>query len=96
MLYEITEYGEFKTSNKEEKKSQIILIHTGRPIENYLQSLKYRYNGKFSRIPNYVINRNGNILKLLDNDDYSNLFSDKHVNRNSIIICLENLFWLQK
>ncbi len=96
MLYEITEYGEFKTSNKEEKKSQIILIHTGRPIENYLQSLKYRYNGKFSRIPNYVINRNGNILKLLDNDDYSNLFSDKHVNRNSIIICLENLGWLQK
>ncbi len=96
MLYQITEYGEFKTSNKEEKKSQIILIHTGRPVENYLQSLKYRYNGNFNRIPNYVINRNGNILKLLGNDDYTNLFSDKHVNRNSIIICLENLGWLQK
>ena len=71
MLYEITEYGEFETSLKEDNKSLIILIHTGRPIENYLQSLKYRYNGKFQKLPNYVINRNGNILKLLDNDDYS-------------------------
>ena len=96
MLYEITEYGEFETSLKEDNKSQIILIHTGRPIENYLQSLKYRYNGKFQKLPNYVINRNGNILKLLDNEDYSKFFSDRHVNRNSIVICLENLGWLQK
>ena len=96
MLYEISEYGNFTSEQKEDNKSQIILVHTGRPTENYLQSLKFRYNGKLNRIPNYVITRNGNILKLLNNGEFTDFFSNKHVNRNSIVICLENLGWLQK
>jgi N-acetyl-anhydromuramyl-L-alanine amidase AmpD len=96
MLYEISEYGNFTSEQKEDNKSQIILVHTGRPVENYLQSLKFRYNGKLNRIPNYVITRNGNILKLLNDGEYTDFFTNKHVNKNSIVICLENLGWLQK
>ena len=90
MLYEISEYGNFTSEQKEDNKSQIILVHTGRPVENYLQSLKFRYNGKLNRIPNYVITRNGNILKLLNDGEYTDFFTNKHVNKNSIVICLEN------
>ena len=96
MLYEISEYGDFKSLGVEESKRQVILVHTGRPFENYLNGLKYRFNGKFNKIPNYVIKRNGDILKLLDNEEYTNFFYDKNINRGSIIICLENLGWLQK
>jgi N-acetyl-anhydromuramyl-L-alanine amidase AmpD len=96
MLYEISEYGNFTSEQKEDNKNQIILVHTGRPAENYLQSLKFRYNGKLNRIPNYVITRNGNILKLLNDGEYTDFFTNKHVNRNSIVICLENLGWLNK
>jgi N-acetyl-anhydromuramyl-L-alanine amidase AmpD len=96
MLYEISEYGNFTSEQKEDNKSQIILVHTGRLAENYLQSLKFRYNGKLNRIPNYVITRNGNILKLLNDGEYTDFFNNKHVNKNSIVICLENLGWLQK
>jgi hypothetical protein len=93
---EITKYGEFKPTGKQKKKHQIILTHTSRNLSEYLQSLKYRYNGDFKRIPNYIISREGKILKLLDNQEHTNFFKEPNINRNSVIICLENLGWLQK
>ena len=95
-MLDIEKYGNFKPSGKQKKKRQIILCHTSREVEEYLTSLKFRYNGKFDRIPNYVITREGNILQLLSNTSYTNYFSEENVNRNSIIICLENLGWLEK
>ena len=95
-MFEIVEYGEFKPTGKQKKKHQIILTHTARKLDDYLQSLKYRYNGSYHRIPNYIITREGKILKLLSNIEHTNYFSDVNVNRNSIIISLENLGWLQK
>ena len=93
---EIIKYGDFKPLGKQKKKSQIILTHTSRNVENYLASLRYRYNGKFSRIPNYVVTKDGKILQLLDNIEHTEYFSDININRNSIVICLENLGWLEK
>ena len=93
---EITNYGDFKPLGKQKKKSQIILTHTSRNVENYLASLRYRYNGKFNRIPNYVVTKDGKILQLLDNIEHANYFSEVNINRNSIIVCLENLGWLEK
>lgn len=93
---EITKYGEFKPTGKQKKKHQIILTHSSRNLNEFLQSLKYRYNGDFNRIPNYVITREGKILKLLDNQEHTDYFKEPNINRNSIIICLENLGWLQK
>jgi N-acetyl-anhydromuramyl-L-alanine amidase AmpD len=93
---EIIKYGEFKPVGKQKKKHQIILTHTSRNINDYLQSLKFRFNGSFKRVPNYIITREGKIIQLLGNTEHSEYFKDPNINRNSIIISLENLGWLQK
>jgi N-acetyl-anhydromuramyl-L-alanine amidase AmpD len=95
-MLDIIEYGNFKPMGKQKKKKQIILTHTGRNIINYLQSIKYRLNGKYDKIPNYIIDREGKILKLLNDSEHTNIFSDKNINRNAIVICLENLGWLER
>ena len=95
-MIDITKYGEFKPVGKQKKKHQIILTHTSRHINDYLQSLKFRFNGSFKRIPNYIITREGKIIQLLGNTEHSEYFKDPNINRNSIIVSLENLGWLQK
>jgi len=95
-MMEIIKYGDFKPLGKQKKKSQIILTHTSRNVENYLASLRYRYNGKYTKIPNFVITKEGKVLQLLENIEHSNYFSEVNINRNSIIISLENLGWLEK
>jgi len=95
-MTDIIKYGEFKPVGKQKKKHQIILTHTSRNINDYLQSLKFRFNGDFKRIPNYIITREGKIIQLLRNTEHSEYFKDPNINRNSIIISLENLGWLQK
>jgi N-acetyl-anhydromuramyl-L-alanine amidase AmpD len=95
-MVDIQKYVKFKGTGKQKKKNQIILTHTSRNINDYLQSLKYRYNGEYDKIPHYVITREGVILQLLTNTEYSNYFSDPKIKEGSIIICLENLGWIQK
>ena len=95
-MLKIVKYGDFKPLGKQKKKHQIIISHSSRPIEEYLLSLKYRYNGKFPRVPNYVITRDGRVLELLSKTEHSNFFRESNINRNSVIIVLENLGWLQK
>jgi N-acetyl-anhydromuramyl-L-alanine amidase AmpD len=95
-MLNIENYGNFKTTGKQKKKKQIILCHTSREVEEYLTSLKFRYNSKYDKIPNYVITKNGTVLQLLPDDGHSNYFLEPNINRNSIIVCLENLGWLEK
>lgn len=95
-MFEIISYGDFKATGKQKKKKQIILCHTSREIGEYLTSLKFRVNGSYDKIPNYVISREGTILKLMSDTEHSNFFKVDNINRNSIIISLENLGWLQK
>jgi N-acetyl-anhydromuramyl-L-alanine amidase AmpD len=84
-----------KTINNSDK-TQIILVHTSRKIEEYLTSLKYRHNGNYNKIPHYVISREGRIIQLLDDQDYSEFFNDPTYDNRSIVISLENLGWLEK
>ena len=95
-MLNIENYGNFKTTGKQKKKKQIILCHTSREVKEYLTSLKVRYNSKYDKIPNYVITKSGTILQLLPDDAHSNFFYETNINKNSIIICLENLGWLEK
>ena len=95
-MVEIVKYGNFKAGGKQQKKKQIILTHTSRKVQNYLQSLKYRFNGKYNKIPNFVITKDGRVLQLLETYEHTNYFSEPNINRNGIIISLENLGWLQK
>jgi N-acetyl-anhydromuramyl-L-alanine amidase AmpD len=95
-MLKIEKYGKFKCLGKQKNKKQIILCHTSSEVEEYLASLKYRYNSKYDKIPNYIITKNGTILQLLTNDGHTNFFTQENINKNSIIICLENLGWLEK
>lgn len=95
-MVDFEKYGNFKILGKQKKKKQIILCHTGREVKDYLASLNFRYNGKYDKIPNYVITRSGKIYKLLEDHTHSHFFSDININRNAVIICLENLGWLEK
>ena len=95
-MVNIENYGDFKSVGKNKKKRQIILTHTSREVEEYLTSLKFRYNGKYDKIPNFLITKDGRVLQLLSEIEYSNYFTNKSINKNSIIISLENLGWLEK
>lgn len=95
-MLKITNYDGFKPLGKQKNKNKIILINTFRDVKGYLVSLKYRHNGEYDKIPNYVITKKGEILRLLGDSGYSNLFDDKLIKYNSIIIAIENLGWLEK
>lgn len=92
----IIEYGNFKNENISKIKKQIILIHSGRNSEEYITSLKYRHNGSYNKVPNYFIDREGKIIKLLNDNQYSKFFFKNEINKNAIFVCLENLGWLEK
>lgn len=95
-MLNIVKYGNFKGTGKQKRKKQIILCHTSREVEEYLTSLNFRYYTKYDKIPNYVVTRKGEVMQLLGDSHYSNMFEDENINRNSIIISLENLGWLEK
>jgi N-acetyl-anhydromuramyl-L-alanine amidase AmpD len=61
-----------------------------------LASLKLRNNGKYAKVPNYFISKEGKVLQLLEDEKYSNLTCNNQINKNSIFVCLENLGWLKK
>jgi N-acetyl-anhydromuramyl-L-alanine amidase AmpD len=87
----------FKTDlNKEKEKKQILLTHSGRNIMDYMMSIKYRFNGAPKRLPHYLIGRDGKVIQVLEDKYNSNFSSNDRVNSKSIVICLENLGWLEK
>jgi N-acetyl-anhydromuramyl-L-alanine amidase AmpD len=95
-MVDIELYGKFKPIGLYRGKKQIIICHTSREVEEYLTSLKFRYNEKYNRIPHYVITKSGKILQLIVDSGFSKFFEDDGINRQSIIISLENLGWLEK
>jgi len=95
-MLEIKKYGNFKSLGKQKNKRQIILCHTSREADKYLASLKFRYNGRYDKIPNFLITKDGEVLQLLPETSYSNILSQSESNKNAVFICLENLGWLEK
>lgn len=87
----------FEPSGRHKAKKQIILTHTSRKITDYVSSLKYRYNGNNKKLPHYIIDRNGLIYSIIPTETYGEYFNkNSRLNKNSIIITLENLGWLRK
>ena len=95
-MVSVEQYGKFKPEGNHKKKTQIILCHSSREVEDYLTSLKFRYNKKFDKLPHYVITKSGKVLQLLDDSTYSKFFFEDSINKHAIVICLENLGWLEK
>jgi len=82
--------------SKSKTKTQIILTHTGRNAASYLNGLKYRHNKKYNRLPHYIITKEGLILQTMEDLKYNKYFNDPVFDKQSIIVSLENLGWLEK
>lgn len=82
--------------NEGHQKTQIVLIHSSRIGGDYLKSLECRYNGAYDRKPHYFIHKSGEVVKISNESDDTKLFNNDTINKNSIVICLENLGWLKK
>lgn len=78
------------------KKTQIVLTHTSRTLFDYMVALKFRFNGNPIKLPHYLIGRDGKVLKLIDESINGNFTNNNKVNNKCIVICLENLGWLEK
>jgi len=81
---------------KEDKKNQIVLCHTSRTLFDYMVSIKFRFGGKPIRLPHYIISRDGKVLQLLNEELNGYFTNNDRINTKSIVICLENLGWLEK
>lgn len=81
---------------KEKEKKQILLTHTSRKLIDYMVSLKLRFVGKPTKLPHYVVSRDGKVLQLIDHFYNSNFSNNERINSKSIVISLENLGWLEK
>lgn len=81
---------------KSKKKKQIILANTKRNINDYVSSLKTRLNGKYSKSPHFIIGRDGRAYRALPDSAYTDFLKIPNVNKDSIVIVLENLGWLEK
>ena len=95
-MEEVYELTDFKSIGVSKKKNQIILCDTKRNYSNYISSLKYRYNKKNPYLPNYVISKEGKVFEIIKPLEYSKFMEDEELDKNAIIICLENLGWFKK
>lgn len=95
-MFDIKDIEGLNYVGKNKKKKQIILANTLRNSRDYIVSLKERHIKRYRKIPNYVITREGVQYKLIPDDTYSFFFKKESINKNSIIIVLENLGWLEK
>jgi hypothetical protein len=57
----------------------------------YNNALKHRFDGEYKKIPTYTISKNGVLIENFDSSYYSEFFGNEDIDKNSIIICLENL-----
>ena len=95
-MHNIIEQISSNILGKQKKKKQIILTHTSRDVEEYLSMIKNRMNGGFNRIPHFIITKNGSVIQKMNTEAFSYYFDEININRNSVIISLENLGWLEK
>lgn len=96
VMAEVLKLTGFNYIGKSKRKKQIVLTHTSRNAEDYLSALKFRFNGKYDKVPHFIIKKNGEILQLLNVNTYSNCLENEQANKTSIVICLENFGWLKK
>ena len=80
-MVDIIQYGKFKPIGRQKNKKQIILCHTSRDVEEYLTSLKFRYDEKYDKIPHFIITQKGEIIQLLPETGYSNFFMTQILTR---------------
>jgi len=78
-----------------EGSNQVILCNSNRNAKDFLKSLKLRVNGKYEKIPNYFIEKNGKV-HTLNKKDVTKLYFKGYHDSGVIVVCLENVGWLTR
>ena len=78
------------------KKKQIVLINSSSTFDEYFVRIKTRYNGKYTKVPCFFVSREGEIYQHFNTDYYNELMIEQGVEKQVIVIALENVGWLFK
>jgi len=78
------------------KKTQIFLYDTQRRLDDFINKIKYRRNGKYDDVPHFIVSKLGVVYQLLDVNYSSITFNDPKNDRKMIKVAIENLGWLNK
>lgn len=81
---------------KKSKKTQILLFDTQRRVDDYVNKIKNRKNGKYEDVPHFVVSKLGMVYQIFDTNHSSLTFGDPKKDRKIIKIAVENLGWLSK
>ena len=87
-----------KNLDIKEGKKQVLLCNTGRNFKEYMKGITYRRNGKYEKIPNYIIDKRGKVYEM-GTDDVTNLYLTGYHNDYDdgvVVISLENNGWLRR
>lgn len=95
-MVDLSESIEFKVLGTNKDKKQIIITETKRDYKKYINSLKYRYNKKNPYLPNFLINKKGEIFQIMKPENFSSYMNNFEIDKNSIVVALENNGWLRK
>jgi hypothetical protein len=87
---------ELNIHKRKSKKTQILLYDTQRRVDDFINKIKYRKNGKYEDVPHFVVSKLGMVYQLFDDNHSSNTFDNPKVDRKQIKIAIENLGWLNK
>tara|TARA_R110000824_G_scaffold57118_13_gene155689 strand:+ start:369 stop:920 length:552 start_codon:yes stop_codon:yes gene_type:complete len=82
-------------STKEENR-QILLCNTNRNAKYFLETIKHRDNGKYKKIPNFLIKKTGEVINLHNNDVTSFFLPGFKIERGVVVVSLENDGWLKR
>ncbi len=81
---------------RKSKKTQIFLYDTQRRVDDFINKIKYRKNGKYDDVPHFVVSKLGMVYQLFDTNHSSNTFDIPKIDKKMIKIAIENLGWLNK
>jgi superfamily I DNA/RNA helicase len=81
---------------KKSKKTQILLYDTQRRMDDFVNKIKYRRNGKYDDVPHFIVSKLGQVFQIYDTNYYSNTFNQPFKDNRMIKIAIENLGWLNK
>jgi hypothetical protein len=81
---------------RKSKKTQILLYDTQRKVDDFIQKIKCRKNGKYEDIPHFIVSKTGVIYEIFDTNSSSVTFQNPNIDRKLIKIAIENLGWLNK
>lgn len=76
------------------KKTQIILCNTSSTLEHHFIKLKSRNEGFYKKIPHFTISSTGVIYQHVPPDTQTDYIGYSDIDKQAIIVCLENVGWL--